>query len=128
MLGHAQFGKFRSSSGKYLNALGLLEQSLFLVNWGLLLLSCCYGSLVMGIYGSWILSLRLDPVTVLPIKDIDHLARLIGSQEYHLQLSPIKARNFELLRRANLSILRKVSEALESNPIRLSRWVHVLNF
>lgn len=93
----------------------------FLVNTGLLILSCCYGIVILGIYGSWILSLKLNPLVLSPIKDIARLAKLISNGDYHLIATTNKARDFALLRRANLSILRTISEALENNPVHLTK-------
>lgn len=75
----------------------------------------------MGIYGSWILSLKLNPSTMPPIKDIDSLAELIRNSEFRMIATPPKALDFTLLRRADLLILKSISDALHHNPIHLSR-------
>jgi hypothetical protein len=52
---------------------------------------------------------------------MDRLARLIRKHEYHMIATPAKALDFGLLRKANLTILRTISEALEHNPIHLTK-------
>ncbi|KAI6216824.1 hypothetical protein M3Y95_01255100 [Aphelenchoides besseyi] len=103
LLGHASFGKFKSGA----------------VNLGLLILACCYGFVVLGLYGSYILSLKLDPIITTPIRDLNQLADVIGTKEFHLISTHKKASDFELLKRANLSVLRKITEALKDNPIEI---------
>ncbi|KAI6216737.1 hypothetical protein M3Y95_01259600 [Aphelenchoides besseyi] len=103
LLGHAHFGKFKSGA----------------VNLGLLILSCCYGFVILGLYSSWILSLKLDPIISTPLKDISQLAQMISAKKYHMIATQKKASDFELLKRANLSALRKITEALEKNPIKI---------